>query len=116
MNGDKQPRSTLHICTLPEQPDVFLVVTDDSEPGAVPVIPTAMAEGYWAHLRRADMPALPEERSTDRPHATSAGGTSEGNGGTLGVTEAARRGKRADGPHPLPVPSLVPGIGQDGTK
>jgi hypothetical protein len=36
------------------------------------------------------------------------------NGGTLGVTEEARRGKR--GPHRLAVPSLVPGIGQDGTQ
>ena len=78
MNGDKQLRSTLHICTLPEQPDVFLVVTDDSEPGAVPVIPTAMAESYWAHPPRVDTPALPAERSTDRPHANSAGGVSRG--------------------------------------
>ena len=84
MNGDKQLRSTLHICTLPEQPDVFLVVTDDSEPGAVPVIPTAMAESYWAHPRRADTPALPEEFWTDRPHATSAGGTSRGERRHLG--------------------------------
>ena len=57
MNGDKQLRSTLHICTLPEQPDVFLVVTDDSEPGAVPVIPTAVAESsghtrQWSTRRR----------------------------------------------------------------
>jgi hypothetical protein len=84
MNGDKQLRSTLHICTLPEQPDVFLVVTDDSEPGAVPVIPTAMAESYWAHPRRADMPALPEGFWTDRPHATSAGGMSRGERRHLG--------------------------------
>ena len=84
MNGDKQPRSTLHICTVPEQPDVFLVVTDASEPGAVPVIPTAMAESYWAHPRRADMPAHPEEFWTDRPHATSAGGMSRGERRHLG--------------------------------
>ena len=89
MNGDRQPRTTLHICTLPEQPDVFLVVTDDSEPGSVPVIPTAMAESYWAHPRRADMPALPEERSTDRLHATSAGRMSRGERRHLG---SARRG------------------------
>ena len=92
MNGDKQLRSTLHICTLPEQPDVFLVVTDDSEPGSVPVIPTAMAESYWAHPRRSDMPALPEARSTDRPHATSAGGTSRGERRHLGSDRSGAPG------------------------
>src|SRR5664279_2268833 len=69
MKGDKQRRCALHIRTLPEQPDAFLVVMDDSEPGAVPVIPTAMAESYWAHPPRVDTPAHPAEHSTDRPHA-----------------------------------------------
>jgi hypothetical protein len=39
----------LHIFSDPDDPDVFLVVRDASEPGAIPVIPTAVAEAYWAH-------------------------------------------------------------------
>jgi len=38
----------LHIRTYAEQPDVFLVVSDTSEPDALPVIPTLLAETYWA--------------------------------------------------------------------
>jgi len=41
------PTCTLHIHVLPALPDVFLVVRNAREPGAVPVIPTAIAESYW---------------------------------------------------------------------
>lgn len=37
----------LSVRTYADQPDVFLVVSDSSEPDAVPVIPTSMAESYW---------------------------------------------------------------------
>jgi hypothetical protein len=49
MGERKTPTSRLHIHVLPALPDVFLVVRNVREPGALPVIPTALAESYWAH-------------------------------------------------------------------
>ncbi|HYA69262.1 MAG TPA: hypothetical protein VED63_11060 [Acidimicrobiales bacterium] len=49
MAEGKAPTSRLHIHVLPALPDVFLVVRNAHEPGAVPVIPTPIAESYWAH-------------------------------------------------------------------
>ncbi len=51
MGERKAPRCTLHIHVLPALPHVFLVVRNAREPGAVPVIPTAVAESYWAPAR-----------------------------------------------------------------
>lgn len=48
---------TLRILPCLDEPDVFLVVTDGSEPDSVPVIPTRMAHSYWAHPSRASRPA-----------------------------------------------------------
>jgi hypothetical protein len=48
----------MRICTLPGLTNVFLVLVDGSEPGSVPVIPTPLAEGYWALHPRVDAPAL----------------------------------------------------------
>jgi hypothetical protein len=56
MKRRTQPTRTLHIRTHPEQPEVFLGVTDAWEPDAVPVIPTPMALAYWAHPARVQAP------------------------------------------------------------
>jgi hypothetical protein len=49
MEEDKHQTQRFHIFTDPDDPAVFLVVMDASEPRAIPVIPTAMAESYWVH-------------------------------------------------------------------
>lgn len=49
MTGQHLPRKRFHVCTRPDEVDAFVVVADGSEPDALPVIPTAMAETYWAH-------------------------------------------------------------------
>jgi len=43
----------LRVLPYLDEPDVFLVVEDGSEPDSVPVIPTHMAHSYWAHPSRA---------------------------------------------------------------
>jgi len=43
----KNETRRLRIRTYAEQPDVFLVSSDGSEPDALPVIPTFLAETYW---------------------------------------------------------------------
>jgi hypothetical protein len=49
VGGNKHKTPRFHIFTDPADPDTFLVVRDASEPRAIPVIPTAIAESYWAH-------------------------------------------------------------------
>jgi hypothetical protein len=49
MEVRKRQTERLRICKEAHEPDAFLVVSDDSEPDAVPVIPTPMAHSYWAH-------------------------------------------------------------------
>ncbi len=49
MEEDKHQTQLFHILSDQADPDVFLVVMDCSEPRAIPVIPTAMAESFWTH-------------------------------------------------------------------
>jgi hypothetical protein len=47
----------LRVCTHVDEIDAFLVVADGSQPDAVPVIPTQMAEAYWSHPSHRDTAA-----------------------------------------------------------
>lgn len=50
MKDEKQQSKRVHVRACDEQADVFVVVvTDKSEPGALPVIPTAKALSYWGY-------------------------------------------------------------------
>lgn len=50
MRKQKERPKRVHIRAYDDEPGVFLVVvTDNPEPGAVPVIPTAKALSYWRH-------------------------------------------------------------------
>jgi hypothetical protein len=53
----KEQKTSLRITKYEDEPDAFLVVTDGSEPDALPVIPTGMAQSYWAHPSRIGTPA-----------------------------------------------------------
>ena len=44
--------SALRIYRDADEPDSFVVVSDGSEPEAIPVIPTALSMSYWAHPSR----------------------------------------------------------------
>ena len=55
--GDTHQTSRLRIRTDPDDPDVFLVVRDASEPRAIPMIPTPMAESFWVHPSWIDITA-----------------------------------------------------------
>jgi hypothetical protein len=57
MKNEKKETRKLRILAYAEQPDVFLVVSDASEPDALPVIPTSMAESYWAHPYGVETPS-----------------------------------------------------------
>lgn len=46
---DEQKHTAGRLRIRQEQSDVFLVVTDDSEPEAIPVISTPIAQSYWMH-------------------------------------------------------------------
>lgn len=46
---EEQKHTVERLRISPEQSDVFLIVTDDSEPDAIPVICTAIARSYWMH-------------------------------------------------------------------
>jgi prepilin-type N-terminal cleavage/methylation domain-containing protein len=70
MKGRQHQTRGLRIRTHPEQPEVFLAVTDAWEPDAVPVIPTPMALAYWAHPARVQ-PRQPR-RATHRRIGTTA--------------------------------------------
>jgi len=50
MKDLKRQTDRLPILMDPKDPDAVLVVTDDSVPGAIPVIPTSVAHSCWAYL------------------------------------------------------------------
>jgi hypothetical protein len=46
---DKAPKKRLHLLFNPYDPDVVLVLANDSVPGTIPVIPTQAVTSYWVH-------------------------------------------------------------------
>lgn len=52
MIEQKRHTSALRIYRTADEPDSFVVLSDGSEPDAIPVIPTALSMSYWAHPSR----------------------------------------------------------------
>lgn len=52
MNKETTKTKRLHLLPDADDPDVVLVVMDDSETDGLPVIPTAGAFSYWTHPSR----------------------------------------------------------------
>jgi hypothetical protein len=59
----------LHLITNPKRPDVFMGMTDASDPEPMAVLPTSLADAYWDHPSHADAPT-----ASWGTHRSSAGG------------------------------------------